>query len=84
MKDDVKDSVKPLVVRAERLPGDKLEMPVAIDGAGACGLTAALMLLLANNGFGGNEAMVRERQPESNGLLSAVVGGFIAARTAAR
>ncbi|MEO8122705.1 MAG: hypothetical protein ABI633_01505 [Burkholderiales bacterium] len=76
--------MKPRVVRAKRLPGDTLEMPVAIAGAGVCGLTAALMLLLANNGFGGNEAMVRERLPESNGLLSAAAGGFIAARTAAR
>jgi fumarate reductase flavoprotein subunit len=61
------------VVRKERLPGDAPHVPVAIVGAGACGLTAALML--ADQGI---ESVVLERDATPSGS-TALSSGFIPA-----
>jgi len=61
------------VVRKERLPGDAPQVPVAIVGAGACGLTAALML--ADRGI---ESVLLERDAAPSGS-TALSSGFIPA-----
>lgn len=60
-----------LQVRRERLPADTPQVPVAIVGAGACGLTAAL--LLADRGV---DAVVLERDAVPSGS-TALSSGFI-------
>jgi fumarate reductase flavoprotein subunit len=63
----------PKVVRATGPPEDATHVPVAIVGAGACGLTAALML--ADQGI---ESVVLERDATPSGS-TALSSGFIPA-----
>src|SRR5512133_2332686 len=68
MKED-----SPQVVRAAQMPADAPQVAVAIVGAGACGLTAALMLADA-----GVECVVLERDAAPSGS-TALSSGFIPA-----
>ena len=52
----------PTIVRAAKAPDDAPHVPVAIVGAGACGLTAALMLSDA-----GVDCVVLERDASPSG-----------------
>ncbi|MFZ9335902.1 MAG: FAD-dependent oxidoreductase, partial [Burkholderiaceae bacterium] len=61
------------VVRQGTPPGDLPEVPVAIVGAGACGLTAALLLKDA-----GVDAVLLERDAEPSGS-TALSSGFVPA-----
>ena len=61
------------VVRQGTPPGDLPEVPVAIVGAGACGLTAALLLKDA-----GIDAVLLERDAEPSGS-TALSSGFVPA-----
>lgn len=63
----------PQVVRSARMPDDTPQIAVAIVGAGACGLTAALMLADA-----GVECVVLERDASPAGS-TALSSGFIPA-----
>jgi fumarate reductase flavoprotein subunit len=63
----------PPIVRSSQLPPDAPHVPVAIVGAGACGLTAALML--ADHGI---ECAVLERDAAPSGS-TALSSGFIPA-----
>jgi fumarate reductase flavoprotein subunit len=65
--------VNPSVVRAAQMPAGTPEVPVAIVGAGACGLTAALMLRDA-----GHDCVLLERDPSAQGS-TALSSGFIPA-----
>ena len=65
--------MKPTVVRAAALPAGTPAVPVAIVGAGACGLTAALMLRDA-----GVECVLLERDAQAQGS-TALSSGFIPA-----
>lgn len=69
----VEDGGAARVVRAERLPDGTPDVPVAIVGAGACGLTAALMLRDA-----GVDCALLERDARSQGS-TALSSGFIPA-----
>ncbi len=64
---------KPVVITSRGLPADALEVPVAIVGAGACGLTAALMLRDA-----GIDCVLLERDARPQGS-TALSSGFIPA-----
>ena len=64
---------KPSVVRASEMPAGTPAVPVAIVGAGACGLTAALMLRDA-----GVECVLLERDSRAQGS-TALSSGFIPA-----
>ena len=66
-------ALKPVVVRAGGMPAGTPELPVAIVGAGACGLTAALMLCDA-----GVDCVVLERDAQPQGS-TALSSGFIPA-----
>ncbi|MEO5669952.1 MAG: FAD-dependent oxidoreductase, partial [Ramlibacter sp.] len=66
-------TIAPSIVHAARLPADAPHVPVAIVGAGACGLTAALMLADA-----GVECVVLERDASPSGS-TALSSGFIPA-----
>src|SRR5512133_1860831 len=68
MKED-----SPQVVRAAQMPADAPQVPVAIVGGGACGLTAALMLADA-----GVDCVVLERDASPSGS-TALSSGFIPA-----
>jgi fumarate reductase flavoprotein subunit len=69
----------PEIVRAAQMPAGAPEVPVAIVGAGACGLTAALMLRDA-----GVDCVLLERDAQAQGS-TALSSGFIpAAGTAAQ
>ncbi len=71
--------MNPTVVRAARMPAGTPEIPVAIVGAGACGMTAALMLRDA-----GIDCVLLERDARAGGS-TALSSGFIpAAGTAAQ
>ena len=63
----------PRVVRAAAMPAGTPEVPVAIVGAGACGLTAALMLRDA-----GIDCVLLERDAQPQGS-TALSSGFIPA-----
>ena len=65
--------MNPTVVRATAMPAGSPEVPVAIVGAGACGLTAAIVLRDA-----GIECLLieRDRRPLGSTALSS---GFIPA-----
>ena len=63
----------PQVVRSAQMPADTPQVAVAIVGAGACGLTAALMLADA-----GVECVVLERDAAPSGS-TALSSGFIPA-----
>jgi len=63
----------PSIVRAAQLPTGTPEVPVAIVGAGACGLTAALMLRDA-----GIDCVLLERDAQAQGS-TALSSGFIPA-----
>ena len=63
----------PRIVRATAMPAGTPEVPVAIVGAGACGLTAALMLRDA-----GLECVLLERDAQPQGS-TALSSGFIPA-----
>ena len=63
----------PTVRRARRMPPGTAEVPVAIVGAGACGLTAALTLRDA-----GIECVLLERDARSQGS-TALSSGFVPA-----
>ncbi|MFZ4652377.1 MAG: FAD-dependent oxidoreductase [Rubrivivax sp.] len=63
----------PQVVRAAAMPAGTPEVPVAIVGAGACGLTAALMLRDA-----GIDCVLLERDAQPQGS-TALSSGFIPA-----
>ena len=65
--------MSPAVVRAQQLPPGTPEAPVAIVGAGACGLTAALMLRDA-----GIDCVLLERDARAQGS-TALSSGFIPA-----
>jgi len=65
--------LNPSVVRAEQMPPGTPEVPVAIVGAGACGLTAALMLRDA-----GIDCVLLERDARAQGS-TALSSGFIPA-----
>ena len=67
------DLTAPCVVRAGRPPPDAPPVPVAVVGAGACGLTAALLLADA-----GIECVVLERDAAPSGS-TALSSGFIPA-----
>ena len=65
---------QPSIVRAQHMPEDtEVHVPVAIVGAGACGLTAALMLQDA-----GIECVLLERDATPSGS-TALSSGFIPA-----
>ena len=64
---------EPVVIKSRGLPAATLEVPVAIVGAGACGLTAALMLRDA-----GIDCVLLERDARPQGS-TALSSGFIAA-----
>ena len=66
-------AVKPTVVSAQQMPPGTPEVPVAIVGAGACGLTAALMLRDA-----GIDCVLLERDALAQGS-TALSSGFIPA-----
>jgi len=63
----------PAVIRAGRMPAGTPEVPVAIVGAGACGLTAALMLRDADI-----DCVLLERDTQAQGS-TALSSGFIPA-----
>ena len=63
----------PTVRRAQRMPDGSPQVPVAIVGAGACGLTAALTLRDA-----GIDCVLLERDARSRGS-TALSSGFIPA-----
>ncbi|MBL8326226.1 MAG: FAD-dependent oxidoreductase [Rubrivivax sp.] len=63
----------PQIVRARSLPAGATEVPVAVVGAGACGLTAALFLRDA-----GIDGVLLERDPAPQGS-TALSSGFIPA-----
>lgn len=65
--------MNPTVVRAPQMPPGTPEVPVAIVGAGACGLTAALMLRDA-----GIDCVLLERDARPQGS-TALSSGFIPA-----
>jgi fumarate reductase flavoprotein subunit len=65
--------VKPSIVRAQQMPHGTPEVPLAIVGAGACGLTAALMLRDA-----GIDCVLLERDARAQGS-TALSSGFIPA-----
>ena len=65
--------MSPAIVRAQQMPPGTPEVPVAIVGAGACGLTAALMLRDA-----GIECVLLERDARAQGS-TALSSGFIPA-----
>jgi fumarate reductase flavoprotein subunit len=66
-------AMQPTVVRAGQMPPGTPEVPVAIVGAGACGLTAALMLRDA-----GIDCVLLERDARAQGS-TALSSGFIPA-----
>lgn len=66
-------SAAPRVVRADAMPVGTLHTPVAIVGAGACGLTAALMLRDA-----GVDCILLERDARAQGS-TALSSGFVPA-----
>jgi succinate dehydrogenase/fumarate reductase flavoprotein subunit len=66
-------AIPPSVVRAAQPPEDATHMPVAIVGAGACGLTAALMLVDR-----GIDCVLLERDEAPSGS-TALSSGFIPA-----
>ena len=66
-------SDSPRVVRSAQLPAEAAQVPMAIVGGGACGLTAALMLADA-----GIECVVLERDAAPSGS-TALSSGFIPA-----
>jgi fumarate reductase flavoprotein subunit len=65
--------LNPIVVRASRMPPGTPEVPVAIVGSGACGLTAALMLRDC-----GIDCVLLERDARAQGS-TALSSGFIPA-----
>ncbi len=65
--------MKPVVLRSTALPPGTPQVPVAIVGAGACGLTAAIFLREA-----GIDCVLLEREPRALGS-SALSSGFIPA-----
>jgi fumarate reductase flavoprotein subunit len=67
------------IVKASAMPGDTAHVPVAIVGAGACGLTAALML--ADRGI---ECVVIERDASPSGSTGLSSGFIPAAGTRAQ
>ncbi len=64
---------EPVVIKSSGLPSETIEVPVAIVGAGACGLTAALMLRDA-----GIDCVLLERDARPQGS-TALSSGFIPA-----
>jgi len=65
--------VDPSIVRADAMPGGTPSVPAAIVGAGACGLTATLMLRDA-----GVDCVLLERDPRPQGS-TALSSGFVPA-----
>jgi fumarate reductase flavoprotein subunit len=65
--------MEPIIVRAVSMPAEAVQVPVAIVGAGACGLTAALMLRDA-----GVDCVLLERDAQPQGS-TALSSGFIPA-----
>ncbi len=65
--------MQPTIVHAQAMPPDTLQVPVAIVGAGACGLVAALTL---RNAGVGCVLLERDARPSGSSALSS---GFIPA-----
>ncbi len=72
-------SLPPTIVRAARMPAGTPQVPVAVVGAGACGLTAAIFLREA-----GVDCVLLERDAQPGGSTSLSSGFIPAAGTAAQ